>query len=259
MLWRCWLGGRKGIRPVKNWVVRCWRGNLSGARCRLATCIWPSWCHCHSLSLASVKSRLVLPFWYRPTRVVPEKGPLNGCMYVIVSRITHWGLLPRRSGVVCVLVTTVIPATSGWTDRGNGQTSVCMQARGTRYHVLDAHWCVDADWRHLVNTMDRFVRQRWCGLSLSLMSSLVASIFRRMCWFQFFLSGLTQVRPHIGANGVSWPPGKMDEKLKSKNEQKRAVFYVYVIFWEQSGQAGVENGAILTTHLFRYTSECTTL
>ena len=45
------------------------------------TCICPSWCHCHSLSLASVKSRLVLPFWYRPTWVVPEKGPLNGCMY----------------------------------------------------------------------------------------------------------------------------------------------------------------------------------
>jgi len=21
VLWRCWLGGRKGIRPVKNWVV----------------------------------------------------------------------------------------------------------------------------------------------------------------------------------------------------------------------------------------------
>ena len=38
------------------------------------TCIWPSWCHCHSLSLASVKSRLVSPFWYRLTRVVPEKG-----------------------------------------------------------------------------------------------------------------------------------------------------------------------------------------
>ena len=37
-------------------------------------CIWPSWCHCHSLSLASVKSRLVLPFWYRLTWVVPEKG-----------------------------------------------------------------------------------------------------------------------------------------------------------------------------------------
>jgi len=39
-----------------------------------------SWCHCHSLSLASVKSRLVLPFW--PTRVVPDKGPLNWCVCV---------------------------------------------------------------------------------------------------------------------------------------------------------------------------------
>ena len=44
------------------------------------TCIWPSWCHCHSLSLATVKSRLVLPFWYPLTWVVPEKGPLNVCV-----------------------------------------------------------------------------------------------------------------------------------------------------------------------------------
>ena len=47
--------------------------------------------------------------------------------------------------------------------------------------------------------------------------------------------------------GSADPPGKMDEKLKSKNMQQR----------EQSGQAGVENGAMLTTCLFRYTSECT--
>ena len=48
------------------------------------TCIWPSWCHCHSLSLASVKSRLVLPFWYRLTRVVLDKRPLNGCVCVLM-------------------------------------------------------------------------------------------------------------------------------------------------------------------------------
>ena len=40
----------------------------------MQTCIWPRWCQCHSLSLASVKSRLVLPFWYWLTWVVPEKG-----------------------------------------------------------------------------------------------------------------------------------------------------------------------------------------
>ena len=48
------------------------------------TCIRPIWCHCHSLSLASVKSRLILPFRYRPTQVVPEKGPLNVCVCVCV-------------------------------------------------------------------------------------------------------------------------------------------------------------------------------
>jgi len=36
VLWHCWLDGMNGIRLVKNWVVGCWHGYLSGARCRLA-------------------------------------------------------------------------------------------------------------------------------------------------------------------------------------------------------------------------------
>ena len=59
------------------------------------TFIWPSWCHCHSLSLASVKSRLVLPFWYRLTWVVTEKGPLNGCVCLCVRScdLNQWILV----------------------------------------------------------------------------------------------------------------------------------------------------------------------
>ena len=57
----------------------------------MQTCIWPSWCHCHSMSLASVKSTLVLPFWYRLTRVVPDKGPLNVCVCVYISMATVRG------------------------------------------------------------------------------------------------------------------------------------------------------------------------
>ena len=62
------------------------------------TCIWPSWCHCHSLSLASVKSRLVLPFWYRLTWVVLDKGPLNGCVCVcsIVESSPVWPRVDRK-------------------------------------------------------------------------------------------------------------------------------------------------------------------
>ena len=82
VLWHCWFGGRKGIRPAKNLSseVLVWLSVSS----EVQTCLSPSWCHCHSLSLASVKSRLVLPFWYRLTRVVPEKGPLNVCVCACV-------------------------------------------------------------------------------------------------------------------------------------------------------------------------------
>ena len=125
MLWRCWLGGRKGIRPVKNWVVGRGKSGpaLGGTEYRLMPsacrqivrqplwnlqfrylgesctnakakysssvvppdpsvhfyhwwwgagvvifwsdvyiCIWPSWCHCHSLSLAPIKIQIGLIF-----------------------------------------------------------------------------------------------------------------------------------------------------------------------------------------------------
>jgi len=77
-------GGRKGIRPVKTewWgagVVVCLE---RGADLHMAQLMpLPV---CHSLSLVSAKSRLVLPFWNRLTRVVLDKGPLNGCVCVCV-------------------------------------------------------------------------------------------------------------------------------------------------------------------------------
>ena len=82
VLWCCWLGGRKGIRPVKKLSggVLAWLSVWS----EMHTCIRPSWCHCHSLSLASVKSRLVLPFWYQLTQVVQDKELLKG--YVCVCQ-----------------------------------------------------------------------------------------------------------------------------------------------------------------------------
>ena len=69
-------------------------------------CIWPSWCHCHSLSLDSVQSRWIFPSWYRLTWVVPDKGPLNGCVCVCVlcfiSRfVTTSYLLVNRNSQQC--------------------------------------------------------------------------------------------------------------------------------------------------------------
>ena len=65
----------------------------------MQTCIWPSCCHCHALSLASVKSRLVLPFWYRLIWViVSDKGSLNVCVCVCVCLCELIGVEERREG-----------------------------------------------------------------------------------------------------------------------------------------------------------------
>ena len=51
----------------------------------MQTCIRPSGCHCHSLSLASVKpDRFYLSGTGSPG-VVPGKGPLNVCSVVVVG------------------------------------------------------------------------------------------------------------------------------------------------------------------------------
>ena len=85
VLWHCWLGGRKGIRSVKKtewWgvgTVIC----LERARCRLAYGPADATVSCFS------KIQLVLHFWYQLTRVVLDKGPLNGCVCVCVQLSTY--------------------------------------------------------------------------------------------------------------------------------------------------------------------------
>ena len=74
-----WQEGHTACKKLSGGVL-AWLSVWSDVH----TCIQPSWCHCHSLSLASVKSRLVLPFCYRLSRLVPDKGPLNRCVCVCV-------------------------------------------------------------------------------------------------------------------------------------------------------------------------------
>jgi len=67
-----WQEGHPACKKLSGGVL-AW---LS-VRSEVQTCIWPSWCHCHSLSFASVKSR----FFYRLTRVC-------ACMHVCSRQIT---------------------------------------------------------------------------------------------------------------------------------------------------------------------------
>ena len=112
---------------------------------KVQTCIWLSWCHCycHSLSLASVKSRLVLPFWYQLTRVVLDKGPLNGYVCVQCQHSKRKGMErgPTQFSVVCQRQT--ILADTDAVDRSHFEL-VCDKER----QVADGdRVCRSVDWQ----------------------------------------------------------------------------------------------------------------
>jgi len=91
VLWRCWLGGSKGIRPVKSfewWGVGMVICLERGADLHMTQL---SWFHCRPLSLASVKCRLVLPFWYWLTWIVPKKRAVKRvCVWQCMLFFGEW-------------------------------------------------------------------------------------------------------------------------------------------------------------------------
>jgi len=68
------VGRQESIWSIKNWVMRCCCGYLSGAKCKWFAC-GPANATATPPSLASLKSKMFLPFWYRLTQVVLEKRP----------------------------------------------------------------------------------------------------------------------------------------------------------------------------------------
>jgi len=147
------LGGRKDIQPVKNWVVGCWRGYLSGARCRLA--YGPANASAtHSLSLLSVKSRLVLSFWYRLTQLVLDEWPLNGraraCVRVCIGDCVHVTFFKNQKHLRGFLKTRTLAFLEIWWvtaaiavleimsfDGGSFKNNNCQIAR---------FWCLCPSW-----------------------------------------------------------------------------------------------------------------
>jgi len=80
------VGRQEGHPACKKLSGECWCGYLYGARCRLA--YGPAGATA-THRLASVKSRLVLPFWYQLTRIVPDKGPLNRCLSYVIGLLLN--------------------------------------------------------------------------------------------------------------------------------------------------------------------------
>ena len=146
------VGRQEGHKACKKTrVVGCWCGYWLSVWSKVQTCIEPSWCYCHSLSLASVKSRLVLPFWYWLSWVVPEKWPLNGCVCnvarlkllgciaciasmqtIVTPHVTHF--------VVCLCIRhTGYSCKNGWTDQHAVRAQTYVSPKN---HVIHGGECM---------------------------------------------------------------------------------------------------------------------
>jgi len=99
------VGRQEGHLPVKNWVVGCWHGYLSWARCRLA--YGPA----DATATHCLFSKIQIGFIFLvPAHLCsPGKGPLNGCVCVCVCYVIWltqcWWLLGCRPYYVDVIVT----------------------------------------------------------------------------------------------------------------------------------------------------------
>ena len=167
VLWRCWLGGRKGIRPG-GWVL-VWLSVWS----EVQTCICPSWCHCHSLSLASVKSRLILPSWYQLNPGSPgQRAVKRMCVCVVII---------KRTCVLTVCLCINYGATVAWEWEVVGLTSQLVQVKlWTMQHM---NTCI--------HTGQRIVTVHDCEGPLALLIVLAVGFIRFCGWHWLWkLNGL---------------------------------------------------------------------
>ena len=177
------VGQQEGHPACKNMSggVLAWWSVWS----KVQTCIWPSWYHCHSLSLAPVKSRLVLSFWLWLTWVVPEKGPLNECVCVfctdVLSCVWSTGLFVYRP---LILLCQFSNANTNWTNMFTVKYS----------DVIECYVCFDMlIWHHDCRVMSlwKTFAKRW----LSEINMRNGCICVDCCM-------LVEERPHIGSKAV---------------------------------------------------------
>ena len=89
-------------------------------------CILSSWCHCHPKtpsSLASFKSRLVLPFWYRLIQVVLEKKLLSGCSSSCCLTRVH---IPSSRSICLAALVGLMDVTHWPQNMGHNRPHLCI-------------------------------------------------------------------------------------------------------------------------------------
>ena len=123
VLWHCWLGDRKGIRPVKHWVLVCQWWQFDWSFARLTAAFVTNTSNCIILSSSKIQNRDIL---------VPA---YPGCPGIIIS-----------SYPVLVFKVLRMSRTPGYATPGNASHSFFMNSCPIRrilragYPSCSEHW-----------------------------------------------------------------------------------------------------------------------
>ena len=180
-MWQFLVSGRAPLHKKLSDEVLAW---LSLWRLQIV-CILSSWCHHPKTpsSLASFKSRLVLPFLYWLTQVVLEKRPLNECS-TSSSLIKHswWqesSCIWRQTTMVTSSGLVVACWTAVWQDLGsNHRRRLCLSGQPLWHTALDmgctsllqclcrlslSPSVIRQKWISAFRLSNTNKRQQWCG------------------------------------------------------------------------------------------------
>ena len=101
VLWRCWLGIRKGIWPVKIWLMRCWRGYLLERSANGLHMVQLIPLPAHHVCFRKIQNGL--SFWYRLTWVVTAKGR-ETVVLVVVDMTVLWTIMLLEGVIFCTVL-----------------------------------------------------------------------------------------------------------------------------------------------------------
>ena len=206
VLWRCWLGGRKGIRPVKNWVVTEMLVWLSVWN-KVQTCIiWPSWWMPLPLTV-SCFSKIQFGFAFLvPAHLgSPRKRAIKRvcvCACVRARACVCNGLpLPVLLSAVCLCV-----CCCQWCELVEGRVVARRRPLPCQLcHVWSHHWthCRSVEHRSCRDLTTLHYREDWNGILAYCYPQQILDIYIVMwCWWQRVTLSFTETK----VSNFCWGP-----------------------------------------------------
>jgi len=182
VLWCCWLGVRKGIRPIKNLSVEvlAWLSVWSEVQ---MICTWSSWCHWHLIISCFIKTRNGLPCW---------------CQLHVLLSLCIWTAFGGINLCLCTLYLPSVDVLIGCDQLTDFLHKMCFSGKMAQPYVApysSSKFALDGFFSALrqelyIDDIDVSVTICYIGLTGWLSMQLINNLKQRMPYFYRSIDGV---------------------------------------------------------------------